>query len=269
MAANHHEGYRSLRAPGLGAEMATELTHAALAARPGLSVHGLAPGRISVARTRRPRWALLLCAATCWLAGLGFLFLLVRRTESGEVVVSDGPRGCVVALPPVVDAGAAEAVEVALRRAEGHGGAAGSEGAAGPATGDDLDDRTVARRDLPPRAAGRSGAPARRLELRFASGTVTVEAGCPVVLGRDPSTTDDVVGRVVPGDATTVSKAHLRVEFDGETATVEDLGSTNGSRLVHANGEQRLVPGTPRAVADGDEVVLGALALVVSMVGHR
>ena len=34
-----------------------------------------APDRISVARTRRPTWALVACACTVWLGGLGLLFL--------------------------------------------------------------------------------------------------------------------------------------------------------------------------------------------------
>src|SRR5690606_19217779 len=94
--------YRTLRAVGMGAESVSELIVGSLGDRPGLTVREVAPGRISVARTRRPRWAVIACACTFWLGGLGFLFLLVRQTEAGEITVSDGPQGCVVVLPSVL-----------------------------------------------------------------------------------------------------------------------------------------------------------------------
>ena len=52
-------------------------------------------------------------------------------------------------------------------------------------------------------------------------------------------------GRVVPGDASTVSKSHLLVAFDGASITALDLGSTNGSSLVRAGWRRPSAP-TPR-----------------------
>lgn len=252
--------YRSLSAAGLGAEDARRIVVATLEARPGLVVHELGPDRISVARTRRPTWAAVACALTIWLGGLGLLFLLVKQTDAGEVVLRDGPRGCVVALPPVLDHGAIHELEVALAgAATDPAGPAGS----GPDPArpvDDLGGRTVARSELA--APPLTPAPPHLL-LRFAAGTVEVEAGRPVVLGRDPSSTADATGRVVPGDATTVSKSHLLVDFDGTTATVQDLGSTNGSSVVRDGDARTLVAGAPAAVVAGDRVRLGNLELVV------
>lgn len=258
--------YRSLNAAGLGAESARLVVLSTLGARPDLVVHELGPDRISVARTRRPTWASVLCLLTVWLGGLGLLFLLVKQTDAGEVVLRDGPRGCVVAIPPVLDLGAVRDLEAALARGPHDTGApvdATATVAARPA-GDDLEGRTVARRELRPAAADEL---APSLVLRFEAGTITVEPGRPTVLGRDPSPAAEVVGQVVPGDATTVSKSHLLVDFDGTTITVEDLGSTNGSTVVRDGDARPLDPRTAVAVAPGDRVLLGNLPFVVEARG--
>jgi pSer/pThr/pTyr-binding forkhead associated (FHA) protein len=68
------------------------------------------------------------------------------------------------------------------------------------------------------------------------------------IAGRDPECSLVI-------DATTVSRRHARITVDSGTATIEDLGSTNGT---HVNGTRisapmRLVPGNE--VALGDEVL--------------
>ena len=71
-----------------------------------------------------------------------------------------------------------------------------------------------------------------------------------------------VIGRghtadVVLADAT-ISRAHAAIVYDGEAFYVQDLGSTNGTRV---NGKR-----SPRAVlTDGDEVRLGKLQLRVTL----
>lgn len=250
--------YRSLNAAGLGAEAARRIVVATLGARPGLVVHELGPDRISVARTSRPTWAVVACALTIWLGGLGLLFLLVKQTDAGEVVLRDGPRGCVVALPPMLDHAAVHDLEVALGGGTTDPGAPPAPTAAPVRPVDDLGGRTVARGELrtPPSAPP-------RLLLRFPAGTVEVEPDRPVVLGRDPSSTAGATARVVPGDATTVSKSHLLVAFDGTTATVEDLGSTNGSSIVRDGTDRPLAAGATAPVVAGDRVRLGNLELTV------
>lgn len=65
----------------------------------------------------------------------------------------------------------------------------------------------------------------------------------------------NVIGRTadaaVPIDRTEVSRCHARVVVNGTTATVEDLGSKNGTFL---NG-QRLQQ--PMVLTDGDEIWIG------------
>ncbi len=60
-------------------------------------------------------------------------------------------------------------------------------------------------------------------------------------------------------DATTVSRHHARITVLSGAATIEDLGSTNGT---HVNGTQIHSP-TP--LADGNEVALGSEILLIRM----
>ncbi len=71
-----------------------------------------------------------------------------------------------------------------------------------------------------------------------------------------------VIGRghtadLVLADAT-ISRAHAAIGYDGKAFYVQDLGSTNGTRV---NGKR-----SPRAaLRDGDEVQLGKLQLRVRL----
>ncbi|MDB4988965.1 MAG: Adenylate cyclase [Myxococcaceae bacterium] len=62
---------------------------------------------------------------------------------------------------------------------------------------------------------------------------------------------------------TLISRKHARIQCDGERATVEDLGSRNGTRLnsVSISG--------PHAVRDGDRIGIGSYELVVGLVDLR
>lgn len=70
------------------------------------------------------------------------------------------------------------------------------------------------------------------------------------VLGRDP---DAFVRIDVPG----VSRRHARIVLRGGHATVEDLGSKNGSAI----GDVDLAPGAPVPLADGARFRLGRVSL--------
>jgi pSer/pThr/pTyr-binding forkhead associated (FHA) protein len=85
-----------------------------------------------------------------------------------------------------------------------------------------------------------------------------------MVLGRN-----DPIGKVYPdidltphGGATLgVSRRHARLFFNSGQLFVEDLQSTN---LTRVNGEP-LKPGEPHALRSGDELRLGRLSLIVSL----
>lgn len=87
-----------------------------------------------------------------------------------------------------------------------------------------------------------------------------------VNLGRNPVATE-------PGDALIavtdpdrlISKTHLRLEHDGETAWVTDAGSTNGSELVDDDGTARvLASGVRTRLEDDMRVRLGERSFTLS-----
>jgi pSer/pThr/pTyr-binding forkhead associated (FHA) protein len=59
-----------------------------------------------------------------------------------------------------------------------------------------------------------------------------------------------------------VSRLHARFEYRSETLYVEDLGSTNGTRI---NGFD-LTPGKSYRLATGDEIELGSMRLTTRVV---
>jgi pSer/pThr/pTyr-binding forkhead associated (FHA) protein len=54
-----------------------------------------------------------------------------------------------------------------------------------------------------------------------------------------------------------VSRQHARLTIEGEVATLEDLGSKNGTFV----GDERL--SSPRVLRDGDEIRLGQAVRLV------
>lgn len=95
-----------------------------------------------------------------------------------------------------------------------------------------------------------TGAAATGTDLRLVWGdrNLSLRAG-ENVLGRDREAE-------VCLDAASVSRHHARVVVEGSRATLEDLGSKNGTRL---NGERQ---SGARELHDGDAIRLGAVQLV-------
>jgi hypothetical protein len=153
------------------------------------------------------------------------------------------------------------------------GRAGGGEDDGGYDTGsvDDLDTRTVVRRDappppqLPPPPAPAAPPVGDVVTLRFDAGTIVVRPGEQVVLGRDPSPTGSARSEVVPGDASTVSKSHVLVTFDGTAATVQDLASTNGTAVISDGTRRAVEPGDDEPVSSGDLLELGVVTCVVQI----
>ena len=89
--------------------------------------------------------------------------------------------------------------------------------------------------------------PANRVRLKWIGGEVTLVDGSHV-LGRDPD------GDVYV-NAASVSRRHARITIVDGHATIDDLGSKNGTFV----GEHRV--DRPRALSDGDVIGLGALKM--------
>ena len=116
--------------------------------------------------------------------------------------------------------------------------------------------RTVPRfgyafRDAGPQseAARPRGAGGVSYRLKWTDGSVTLEAG-EYVIGRDPDA--DIFL-----NSAGVSRRHARIRLSASGATIEDLGSKNGTVV----GDQR-VEG-PRSLADGDVVGVGSVKLTL------
>ena len=88
--------------------------------------------------------------------------------------------------------------------------------------------------------------------IKWASGRATLDEG-EHVLGRDPNVE-------IYLDAAKVSRRHAVIKIAGARATIEDLGSKNGTFV----GDQR-VDGS-RSIGDGDVITVGSVKLTVSAV---
>ena len=99
--------------------------------------------------------------------------------------------------------------------------------------------------------AARSGAGPGQPRLLWEKRTFPLREG-ENLLGR----TEDAAAKI---DAATVSRHHARILVSKGGATLEDLGSKNGTYL----GGERL--GAPRALRDGDEIALGRIRLTFRM----
>ncbi len=102
-----------------------------------------------------------------------------------------------------------------------------------------------------------------KVTLRADDGTERVVSS-PVVIGRNPATGDGEVQFVLKDETRSMSKTHLRLDGTGTYITVTDLGSTNGSAIVRADGSREsLVPDTPTVLPEGASLTLGDRSMTV------
>ncbi len=148
-------------------------------------------------------------------------------------------------------------------------GVSASGGAAG---GDDALDQTVVTGSAPePEDLDRTVVVPRRpafdwvLEL---PGGETLPLTADTIVGRRPAGADGAAALTIPDTTRTLSKSHARLRHDGAQWTVEDLGSTNGLRLIEADGsEVEIAPNS--AVPATDRLLLGTLEVRLRPGGDR
>src|SRR5699024_7997493 len=79
----------------------------------------------------------------------------------------------------------------------------------------------------------------------------------PVVIGRNPSTTQNEQQVTVMDVTRQLSKNHLRLSLNSDgLPVVEDLGSTNGTSLSHEQGPPLTLPPGRRVIIDEHTRVL-------------
>lgn len=266
---------------GLGLGAASE-RFVQVAMAHGYTVVASGPNRFRMARTYRPKWALIAAVATAVVVGLGLLFLLVKRTETGDVVVVEERTGVKLRLtgslqPPVVEA---------LRQNLG-GTAAASTSVAGPPPASSSPAgapfQPSAAAAVVPSAtapAAHSFQPAQPVApvapvappahaavqplLVLADGrSIAVSAGG--VLGRDPSTDPALPGgQLHPIADPSLSKTHLSFGPLPNGVWVVDHHSTNGT-VVSANGvTAACTPGVRVEAPFGAQVVAGDVSMLVA-----
>ena len=105
--------------------------------------------------------------------------------------------------------------------------------------------------DLAPPPASKKRA-AGRHRLIWGRKEITLDEG-ENILGRGPESIEWI-------DRDTVSRRHARIVIGGDTATIEDLGSKNGTYL-----RGRLLE-TAAPLSDGDEIKLGSVPLTFRVI---
>ena len=113
-----------------------------------------------------------------------------------------------------------------------------------------------------------------QLGVRYDTARVTFDTGVnypfggSIVLGRNPvAPASRPTASLVPVDDPdrTVSKTHVVLTATREGVLVEDLHSTGGTVVVHADGQETpVVPGSPVVAAPGDTVRYGQRSVVIN-----
>ncbi|MGO1769516.1 MAG: FHA domain-containing protein [Microbacterium sp.] len=143
---------------------------------------------------------------------------------------------------------------------------------AAPAGEGDHDGRTISGQDLSALRAG-AAVPAARsttARVRVSNGT-EAPLDRPVLIGRRPrsvrSVGDDVPYLVtVESPMHDISRNHIEIKIEDDSAIVTDLNSTNGTMLYRDGDPQRLHPGERTILIDGDTLDLGE-GVIVSFEG--
>lgn len=136
----------------------------------------------------------------------------------------------------------------------------------------DHDGRTLSAQDLSALRAG-AAVPAPRAtaaRVRVSNGT-EAPLDRPVLIGRRPrsvrSVGDDVPYLVtVESPMHDISRNHIEIKIEDDSAIVTDLNSTNGTMLYRDGDPQRLHPGERTILIDGDTLDLGE-GVIVSFEG--
>lgn len=239
----------------------------------GLTVVATGPNRFRLARTYRPGWAVALAIVTSLCVGLGLLFLLVKRTESADVVIVEDRMGVQLRIignlaPAVLDRLEGAVTSTPDQRRGGQ-----------PFVEAPRSDSMPEAPSVPPAPLGAfavavptpapapvspaSPRPLARLAFALSDGRRVAIANGGVI-GRNPR--PDLAGpgaSLVPVDDPSLSKSHLTFGPADGGVWVVDLHSTNGTSVELGNVITRCEPGQRVSVPLGAVVVAGDVRLAV------
>jgi hypothetical protein len=270
--------------PGRSGAEVSGVVAATISADPAYEMAPVGPDTYQLVRTYRPTWALAAAIAGAVVFGLGILFLLVRRTESCTLVVTDGATGATIALTGALLPGRVESLREALERGPAPSAApepqpsgptpvpASPEAVSPPLI---LTGGAVGVAEETVMARPRVEAPTTRsspLAVRLHDGRLVSLQG-RVLVGRDPApgsgdSTQSVQLVAVADPQMRVSKTHLAIGVRGGEVWVEDLHSTNGTTVEQPGGTSLAVaPGAPVSLRPGSVVHFGGLRAEVVVGG--
>jgi hypothetical protein len=271
----------TLRPIGLGAgEVTSRLVQAATTS--GYRVVATSPRSFLLARSVRPRWAVVAGIATL---GLGFPFFFVKRQESCALSIDDDREGLRARLAGTLDPVALQRLRaacgvvdeapvgpVSFRPEPGTSTAA--PGWTPPPLLLDADEglgRTVLRAERPAGPGVQPTSPVAdpsqdrtvRRGRPMPSFAVVVDDGRHVpigpggvVVGRSPAVSGAETALAI--DDRSLSRRHLRLELAGDRVRARDLGSTNGTAIRWPDGRvEELTADTVAPVEPGCTLELG------------
>jgi hypothetical protein len=260
---------------GMGVGAATE-QFVALCTSAGYTVVAVGPNRMRLARVYRPTWASVTAALTAVAAGMGLLFLLVKRTETAEATIVEDRAGIRLRVVGTLTAELAEQIKRTLHKggvsAPVMSGAARDQANIIPSTiaretfapsvvsvVTTATDETLHRSSLPPPLPP----PTAEAVLQLADGRV-IRVGTGAVLGRSPAPDPQLPAALLhPIDDLSLSKTHLSVVSTSEGVWVTDHHSKNGTHLVVGGVQQSCAPGQRVLAPFGAHVLAGELRLSV------
>ncbi len=220
----------------------------------GYSVVASGPNRFRLARTHRPMWASILAVATAVFVGLGLFFLLVKRTETGDAMITEDRSGVKLRLtgalhPLFVDKlRAAFAVPMSVSP---------------PAAREVFMPVAAAPSESVRSVPGHQPRVLPQPVLTFADGqSILVGNGC--VIGRNPELDPQLpAGQLIPVNDPSLSKTHVTLGPAANGIWLVDHYSTNGTVVVAGNRVSPCAPGIRTDVPFGACVVAGDVRLMV------
>ena len=263
----------------------TEVVRHEAVAQHGYQCAGTGVDRLTFTRSLRPTWASVTAGVTA-VTGVGLFFLLVKESETFDVLLSEGNAGLSVRIsgrvhPELADRlghalSASHAIGTQLARPGSVPAGLAPAGRVGFATGSEMIDVPAAPSVVEP--AGdedrtvRGGAYRRtngmanavRYVLDLGNG-LTIPVPNFALLGRDPAARpDDPDAELVVIDDPLVSKTHLAIGADARGCWLIDRRSTNGTVVVDNSGrDQSVVAGEARYLEPGVRIRIGNRVVTV------
>lgn len=260
---------------GMGIGAATE-QFVDLCTSAGYTVVAVGPNRMRLARVYRPAWASAVAVLTAVAAGLGLLFLLVKRTESAEATIVEDRAGIRLRVVGTLTADLPEQIKRTLHRS-----GVIAPGVAEPARDQanmvpsaitretfapsvvtvvtTATDETLHRASLPPPLPHTTAGAL----LQLAGGRV-IRVGQGAVLGRAPAPDPQLPAALLhPINDMSLSKTHLSVVSAADGVLVTDHHSKNGTILVVGEVQQSCAPGQRVLAPFGAQVLAGELRISV------